>query len=83
MRLTVVRFFDENEAWLDGVLEQGRRHGRLHYEGEARDAARLIVSGLEGAMLVARPYGDLARFHAAADRLLAALVAGVAERAAN
>jgi TetR/AcrR family transcriptional regulator, transcriptional repressor for nem operon len=83
MRQMVVRFFDENEAWLEGVLEQGRRRGRFHFEGEARDAARLIVSGLEGAMLVARPYGDLARFQAAADLLLAALVAGVAAPAAN
>ena len=36
-----------------------------------REAARLIVSALEGAMLVARPYGDVERFEAAADRLLA------------
>jgi hypothetical protein len=28
------------------------------------------VGGLEGAMLVARPYGDPARFEAAAKRLL-------------
>jgi TetR/AcrR family transcriptional repressor of nem operon len=82
MRRTVVRFFDDNEAWLEGVLEQGRRRGTLRFDGEARDAARLIVSGLEGAMLVARPYGDLERFQAAADRLLAGL-AGVPERAAN
>jgi TetR/AcrR family transcriptional regulator, transcriptional repressor for nem operon len=82
MRRTVVRFFDDNEAWLEGVLEQGRRRGTLRFDGEARDTARLIVSGLEGAMLVARPYGDLERFQAAADRLLAGL-AGVPERAAN
>ena len=31
----------------------------------------MIVSALEGAMLVARPYGDVERFEAAADRLLA------------
>jgi len=30
----------------------------------------MIVSGLEGAMLVARPYGDTTRFQAAASRLL-------------
>ena len=39
--------------------------------GPARDAARLIVSALEGAMLVARPYGDAERFELAAERLLA------------
>jgi hypothetical protein len=31
----------------------------------------MIVGGLEGAMLVTRPYGDPARFRAAADHLLA------------
>ena len=33
----------------------------------------MIVSGLEGAMLVARPYGDTNRFESAAARLLAGL----------
>jgi hypothetical protein len=36
----------------------------------------MIVSGLEGAMLVARPYGDIARFQAAAANLLAGLTRG-------
>ena len=34
----------------------------------------MIVGGLEGAMLVTRPYGDPARFRAAADHLLENLV---------
>lgn len=71
MREAVIRFFDANEAWLEKVLSEGRREGTLTFAGSAREAARLIVSGLEGAMLVARPYGDAGRFHAAADRLLA------------
>jgi hypothetical protein len=33
----------------------------------------MIVGGLEGAMLVARPYGDTERFRAAANRLLASV----------
>jgi len=33
----------------------------------------MIVSGLEGAMLVARPFGDIRRFQAVADQLLAGL----------
>jgi hypothetical protein len=35
--------------------------------------AQMIVGGLEGAMLVARPFGDIARFKAAAGVLLASL----------
>jgi TetR/AcrR family transcriptional regulator, transcriptional repressor for nem operon len=70
MRNAVVRFFDDNEAWVGGVLEQGRVEGTLQFTGSAGDAAQMIVSGLEGAMLVARPYGDTTRFQAAASRLL-------------
>jgi TetR/AcrR family transcriptional regulator, transcriptional repressor for nem operon len=75
MRDSVVRFFDENAVWLERVLEQGTADGTLHYGGSARDAAQLIISALEGAMLVARPYGDPERFQAAAARLLATLTA--------
>jgi TetR/AcrR family transcriptional repressor of nem operon len=69
----VIRFFDDNEAWLEGVLEQGQREGSLRIPGSTIDTARTIVSALEGAMLVARPYGDVARFQAAATRLLEGL----------
>ncbi len=73
MREAVIRFFDDNEAWLQAVLEEGRSDGRLHFNGSAANAARLIISALEGAMLVARPYGDPERFQAAAARLLGSL----------
>ena len=35
MRGAVVRFFDENESWLEGVLEQGVSDGALRYRGAA------------------------------------------------
>lgn len=73
MQDSVIGFFDRNETWLEGVLEQGRQDGSLQFAGSARDTARMIVGGLEGAMLVARPYGDIARFQAAAANLLAGL----------
>jgi TetR/AcrR family transcriptional repressor of nem operon len=73
MRDAVVGFFDENEVWLEAVLEQGREQGTLHFTGGARATARMIVSGLEGAMLVARPYADPARFEAGAHQLLQSL----------
>jgi TetR/AcrR family transcriptional repressor of nem operon len=71
MRAAVIAFLDGNESWLAGVLEHGRAQATLAFSGDAREAARLIVSALEGAMLVARPYGDVERFEAAASRLLA------------
>ena len=73
LRERVIAFFDDNEAWLEHVLEQGRADGSLRVDAPPRETARLIVSALEGAMLVARPYRDVERFHAAATGLLATL----------
>jgi hypothetical protein len=42
----------------------------LHFHRSARSVARTIVGGLEGAMLVARPYGDIKRFRSAATLLI-------------
>jgi TetR/AcrR family transcriptional regulator, transcriptional repressor for nem operon len=75
MQTLLIRFFDDNETWLVGVLEQGTADGSLAFSGSACEAARAIVSSLEGAMLVARPYGDIARFETAAKLLLGGLAA--------
>jgi TetR/AcrR family transcriptional repressor of nem operon len=79
MRDAVIRFFDENEAWLKGVLDQGQGNRSLQFSGSASEAARMIVSALEGAMLVARSYGDVTRFQEAADRLVAGIARTVPE----
>jgi TetR/AcrR family transcriptional regulator, transcriptional repressor for nem operon len=82
MRDAVVHFFDHNETWLTAVFQQGNADGSLHVDGSANEAARALVGGLEGAMLIARPYGELSRFEAAANRLLASLASAAApERA--
>jgi TetR/AcrR family transcriptional repressor of nem operon len=78
IRDAVVAFLDDNEAWLALVLEEGRKDGSLRFIGTAADTARSIVSGLEGAMLVARPYGALERFETAAAQLLASLTGALA-----
>jgi TetR/AcrR family transcriptional regulator, transcriptional repressor for nem operon len=73
MQDAVITFFNANETWLEDVLEAGRDDGSLRFTGAAADTARMIIGGLEGAMLVARPYGDVGRFQAAAANLLAGL----------
>jgi TetR/AcrR family transcriptional repressor of nem operon len=73
MQSEVIRFFDENQKWLANVLISGKADGTLTYSGPPEDVAQGILGALEGAMLVARPYGDLARFDAAAKQLLASL----------
>lgn len=70
MRREVVQFFDENETWLVRVLEQGLTDGTITFSGPASVVAQSIISGLEGALLIARPYGDVGRFERAANRLL-------------
>jgi len=80
MRDAVIAFIDANEAWVERVLSEGQRAGSIALAGPASDAARLIVSGLEGAMLVARPYGDIARFDTAAEGLLAGFSARAVSR---
>jgi len=78
MRASVVSFFDDNETWLQQVLEEGRGDGSLQFSGSTRDVARMIISCLEGAMLVTRPYGDIPRFQDAAANLVAGLTSQTA-----
>jgi TetR/AcrR family transcriptional regulator, transcriptional repressor for nem operon len=73
MRRSVIRFFDHNVTWLADVLAEGRSAGVLSFSGDPSDASQTILGALQGAMLVARPYGDLARFQAAAARTIDSL----------
>ena len=76
MREAVIRFFDANETWLTSVFEQGQAEGSVRLDGSAGEAAQALIGGLEGALLVARPYGEMARFESAATRLLTSLAGG-------
>ena len=71
IRDAIIAFFDDNEVWLVRLLQQGRADGSLRFDGSPADTARMIVGGLEGAMLVARPYGDPKLFERTACALLA------------
>jgi TetR/AcrR family transcriptional regulator, transcriptional repressor for nem operon len=73
MRAEVKHFFDENERWLTLILERGRRSKELQFEGAAIELARALLGSLEGAMMLARSYGEASRFQAVADRLLGEL----------
>ncbi len=73
-------FFELNERWLAQLLEQGQRAGTLSFRTSAADAARMLVGALEGEMLVARAYGDPARFTTAAELLLTQLDAAQPDR---
>ena len=71
MQTALEVFFAMNERWLAAVLEEGRESGGLHFDGPACEAAQYIIGSLEGAMMMARSGGGMARFDAATRRLLA------------
>ena len=73
MRAEMRHYFDENERWLTAVLKDGKRAKVLDFKGSPTEAARALVGGLEGAMMIARSYGDPTRFDGAKERLLADL----------
>ncbi len=72
----VQMFFGANEAWLARVLTEGRSARTLEFKGRPLDAARSLIGSLEGAMLLARSSGDIARFRSAAQRANAELRTG-------
>ena len=75
LQKSVSAFFDANTAWLRGVVEQGGTEGTLRPAGSPDDVAAMILGALEGAMLITRLDGAAGRFSAAAERLVAGLVA--------
>jgi TetR/AcrR family transcriptional repressor of nem operon len=75
MREAVTHFFEENENWVEKVLEDGRQDGTLRFRATALETARVVIACLEGAMLVARPSGDPDRLRSIAASLLSGLTA--------
>jgi TetR/AcrR family transcriptional repressor of nem operon len=73
MSEAVVTFFQDNETWLGTVISAGQADGSLSRSLTPGEASQMILSGLEGAMLLARTYGGLPRFQSSAQRLLDAL----------
>jgi TetR/AcrR family transcriptional regulator, transcriptional repressor for nem operon len=73
MRDAIRDFFDTNQRWLETVAAAGRDDGTMHFDGTPGDAARSILDGLEGALLVARTYRDPERFQLVARRLIVSL----------
>ena len=78
LQRAVCDFFSANTAWLRKVLEEGCADGSLRCPGTAEDSASLVLGALEGGMLIARLDGDVARFTASANQVLAGLTAAPA-----
>jgi TetR/AcrR family transcriptional regulator, transcriptional repressor for nem operon len=73
-------FFEGNETWLVRVLKLGRKDGTLAPANSPLDEARLLIAGLEGAMLISRPTRDYLRFKSLARALVAGIKGGPARQ---
>jgi TetR/AcrR family transcriptional repressor of nem operon len=73
MQKALLTFFAANEVWLTQLLDQAQNEGYLCLRAPPREEAGMMMSALEGAMLVARAMGDPIRFERAAASLLAQL----------
>lgn len=61
MRKRVERFFTTHHTWLAGILERGEQRGEFTLAAPAAKTARLVLSALQGALLVKRTTGDIAQ----------------------
>ena len=73
VRAELVAALSEMEAWLEGVLRDGRDSSTFRFDGPPGRRARTILGGLEGAMLLARAHGEPARLRQAIPILLEGL----------
>lgn len=67
------RFFMRNAEWLTEVLAAGKSQRLFALPGAAADHARVFLSTLQGALLIARATGD----HEAFDRTSSLLISGL------
>jgi TetR/AcrR family transcriptional regulator, transcriptional repressor for nem operon len=73
MRPELRGFFVHNTEWLSELLATGKLQKRLRFNGAAADHARLFLSFLQGALMLARATGDLAAFDRSAEIMLSML----------
>jgi TetR/AcrR family transcriptional repressor of nem operon len=66
----VRRFYEENDARLARVLEEGREKGQFRFKGDPKRVAAMFFALLEGGMLIARAEGGPKRLHALAEQAL-------------
>ncbi|MEA1830903.1 TetR/AcrR family transcriptional regulator [Methylobacterium durans] len=73
LREAVVGFFDRHIAWLEGVLRQGQADGSVRADLDTAAHARVVISTLEGALLMERLLGGPRAFSATLRALCASL----------
>lgn len=74
LQQAVCEFFSANANWLRKVVQEGCADGSMRCPGTADATASILLSALEGAMLISRLDGHVDRFTAMANGLLDTLV---------
>jgi len=68
------RFFEHNVEWLTEIIAEGKSQKIFLLADSASNHARLFLSALEGALLMARATGDKDAFDRTASLLLTSLM---------
>ena len=63
-------FWSKGEEWLQNLLEEGQETGDLELIESVQFLSRMMVSSLEGAMVVAKAFDDRTRLEDTADFML-------------
>lgn len=66
----VRKFYQENEARLVAILNEGRQADDFQFSGDVQTTATLIFSLLEGGMLIARAQNGSQQFHQVIEQLI-------------
>jgi len=69
----VKKFFNENEIWLAKLLKQGQTNNKFEFSSSPSDTAKLILSALEGAMIIAESMDDLSRLESISKWILSTI----------
>lgn len=62
MRAEVSGFFHEHQKWLTRLLERGRKAGEFNFAGAPAKWAMLMLSAIQGALLIDRTNDDANQF---------------------
>lgn len=71
VKAEVQGYFQDQQQWFVKVIAAGREMGEFRAKGPVEIEAQLFVASIQGAMLSARTYGDVAHFFAIARQMVA------------
>ena len=63
MQAEVTGFFDEHLTWLTSLFQRGRKAGEFNFTGPPAQLARLVLSAIEGSLLIHRAIDDPKHFN--------------------